>query len=67
MVSYGFSIISGKVNSRNIYEWNAGMKHTLKHLVAVKDWFSLALLAQQQREQARLCDSQQALLWFFSL
>lgn len=64
MVSYGFSIISGKVNSRNIYEWNAGMKHTLKHLVAGKDWLSLA---QQQREQARLCDSQQALLWFFSL
>lgn len=43
------------------------MQYTLKHLVAVKNcvkyyWLSLALLPQQQREQAWLYDWQQSLL-----
>lgn len=48
------------------------MQYTLKLLVAVKScvkccWLSLVLLAWQQKEQAWLCDWQEALLWFCSL
>lgn len=47
------------------------MQYTLKHLVAVQNcvkycWLNLALLAEQQREQAWLSDCPQALLWFCS-